>query len=137
MSVTVKNPVITQKFQRLKKPPIQAMLNSVSSDLIKKSPGHRFTKSILNKKDSDTSGRIFVSDSVAAGSNVTEKQIAGFTHFGRGIVKPVKAKVLSFMIGAKRIFAMSVKATKGTYWWGLTDAMKQKAKEIFMKRGMK
>lgn len=126
--------------RRLSKPPMDKLLNSARKDLVKETTlrgWNRFQSGIESNKISDTSGIIFVNDAVVAGEHftstklsATNKQIGGWLHYGRKGFGPKTAKALSWIAGGIRIFAMKVKATKATNWWGLKEPMIQKLNKI-------
>ncbi len=149
MTVKVIGRTFNQYAERLKKPPMDKMLKAGKDDLVKESTSHgwkRFVSGIETVKDSETKGRIFVNDDVvpgqmqqsglSAGMNnftATNKQIAGWLHWGRKAFGPKTAKVLSWIQDGKRVFSMWVKATNPTNWWGLKEATKEKIRNIFRK----
>jgi hypothetical protein len=133
MSVTVKNPVIRNKFAALKKPPIQQALNIIKDDNVNETTSRgwqRFKSGIVTKKDTDTSGRVFVNDNAVRGSSATNKQIGAWLQYGTPGHGPVKAKALRFKIGGKTIFAKWVKGIKAVNWWGLKESSVKKIREL-------
>ena len=147
MPVTVKGPTFSKYAAKVRRTsPIKKCLNAIASDLKSTARSHgwqRFNSSILTKETTASSGVIYVADTVSAGrmssmglsagmsrNTATDKQIAGFLHFGTPDHGPKTAKMLSWISGGVRIFANKVRGISAKYWWGLTDTAKDKVRVI-------
>jgi len=136
MSVTVKNPVIKQRLQTGKKPPLKqalAIIKNEHVDITRSKGWSRFGSGISTKEDSATKGRVFVNDNVKGPGTATNKQIGGWLQFGTPAHGPVKAKAMRWYKGSKPVFAKWVKGIKAFKWWGLTETIKEKVRTLLSK----
>jgi len=145
MPVTVKKPVIQKRIEKLRKPPIKQALNIVAQGKRADAASHRwnrFKAGIETKEETPHSGIVFVNDNVTGSvsrggfnniSTATNKQIGGFLHFGTPDHGPKTATMLSWLSGGQRVFAKKVEGIKATNWWGLTETIKTKVREMLTK----
>lgn len=136
MPVTVKGPTFSKYATKVRRTsPIKKCLNAVASDLKSTARSHgwqRFNSAIETKELTGSSGIIYVNENVSNTLNnlkgATNKQIAGFLHFGTPDHGPKTAKMLTWVSGGIRIWAKEVKGIAAKYWWGLTDTAKDKVR---------
>jgi len=134
MSVTVKNPVIKNKFINARKPPLKQALNVIKKELVAETTQRgwqRFKTGIETAEDSATTGRVFVNNAVTGSGTASNTQIGAWLHYGRGWVYPVKAQVLRWFSGGQAVFSKRSKPTKATNWWGLKETIKVKIRKLF------
>lgn len=136
MSVTVKNPVIKNKFINARKLRLKQALNAIKKDLVDTTTQrgwNRFKSGIQTAEDSPTKGRVFVNDTITGNSKAANSKIGAWLHYGTPSHGPVTAKAMRFKIAGKWIFSKWVMGITASNWWGLKETAKTKVREILSK----